>query len=94
MPPSLRRGPEPGRRVLRGFGLPQIARADLHMWEEPCLSGSRGAGAIFFCGCNLTCLFCQNYTISHGAVGPSMDAAALAGLMLRLQDKAPTTSTW
>lgn len=67
--------------------LPQIARADLHMWEEPCLSGSQGAGAIFFCGCNLACIFCQNHTISHGAVGPSMDAGTLAALMLRLQEK-------
>lgn len=66
--------------------MPQVARAALHMWEEPVLSGVRGAGAIFFCGCNLNCVFCQNHAISHGAVGTRMGAEALADLMLRLQD--------
>lgn len=48
-----------------GMGiLPTVARAGAHMWEEPCLSGSKGAGAIFFSGCNLHCCFCQNYDIS------------------------------
>ena len=65
---------------------PYIARASLHIWEEPCLSGTRGAGTIFFCGCNLDCLFCQNHEISHGSIGSRMDAGELAALMLRLQD--------
>ena len=43
----------------------RIARAALHMWEEPCISGGGGSGAIFFSGCNLGCVFCQNYDISH-----------------------------
>ncbi len=43
----------------------RIARAALHMWEEPCISSCRGSGAIFFAGCNLGCVFCQNYDISH-----------------------------
>lgn len=48
-----------------GMGiLPTVAQAGAHMWEEPCLSGSKGAGAIFFSGCNLHCCFCQNYDIS------------------------------
>ena len=64
---------------------PHVARAALHMWEEPCLSGTRGAGTIFFCGCNLDCLFCQNYEISHGAIGSRLDAGELADLMLCLQ---------
>ena len=42
-----------------------IARVGLHMWEEPCLSGNRGSGTIFFTGCNLGCVFCQNYEISR-----------------------------
>jgi len=42
-----------------------IARAALHMWEEPCISGGGGSGAVFFAGCNLGCVFCQNYDISH-----------------------------
>lgn len=65
---------------------PHVARAALHMWEEPCLSGTRGAGTIFFCGCNLDCVFCQNHEISHGAVGSRMDAGELADLMLRVQE--------
>lgn len=64
---------------------PHVARAALHMWEEPCLSGTRGAGTIFFCGCNLDCLFCQNYEISHGTIGSRLDAGELADLMLCLQ---------
>lgn len=44
--------------------LPMVSRAGAHMWEEPCLSGTRGAGAVFFTGCNLHCCFCQNYEIS------------------------------
>ena len=43
----------------------RISRVGLHMWEEPCLSGTRGSGTIFFTGCNLGCVFCQNYEISH-----------------------------
>ncbi len=44
-----------------------IARVGIHNFEEPCLSGERGSGTIFFCGCNLSCIFCQNFEISHGA---------------------------
>lgn len=67
--------------------LPYIAKAALHMWEEPFISGERGSGAIFFCGCNLKCVFCQNHDISNGVVGEQYDAAALAKLMLRLEEK-------
>ena len=42
----------------------KIAHADLHFWEEPCISGKRGTGAVFFSGCNLNCVFCQNFKIS------------------------------
>ena len=41
-----------------------VARAALHFWEEPCISGTRGSGAVFFTGCSLRCVFCQNYEIS------------------------------
>ena len=44
---------------------PVIARAALHMWEEPCISGKRGTGAVFFSGCNLRCRFCQNIAVFH-----------------------------
>lgn len=49
--------------------LPVAARAALHMWEEPCISGTNGAGTVFFSGCALNCVFCQNASISRGEVG-------------------------
>ena len=49
--------------------LPVVARAMLHQWEEPCLVGEHGAGTIFFSGCNLRCVYCQNKPISQGGVG-------------------------
>ena len=64
---------------------PAIARAALHFWEEPSLSGTRGSGAIFFCGCNLDCLFCQNHEINHTMIGRTWNADELAALMLHLQ---------
>lgn len=79
------------RAVKPGFcgagSLPQIARAALHYWEEPEISGKNGSGAIFFSGCNLDCVFCQNYEINHTMVGREWDADALSGLMLHLQNK-------
>ncbi len=47
----------------------KIARAALHFWEEPCISGDKGSGAVFFSGCNLRCVFCQNYEVSHASFG-------------------------
>ena len=67
--------------------LPYAAKASLHMWEEPFISGSRGSGAIFFCGCNLKCVFCQNHDISNGIVGKSCDGNSLADIMLGLEAK-------
>ena len=58
-----------------------------HHGEEPPLSGSRGAGAIFFTSCNLQCIYCQNYQISHDSKGEMLDSAALARIMLSLQEK-------
>ncbi len=63
-----------------------VARASLHAWEEPCISGTRGSGTIFFSGCNLRCVFCQNRDISHAPKGTILDGEALARLMLRLRD--------
>lgn len=67
--------------------LPRVARAALHFWEEPYISGTRGSGAIFFSGCNLDCVFCQNREISHIATdrGGEYDARGLAGIMLALE---------
>lgn len=64
----------------------KIARVGLHHFEEPCLSGERGSGTIFFSGCNLRCLFCQNSEISHGGKGLEVSEKQLVLLMLYLQD--------
>lgn len=63
-----------------------IARAAAHFGEEPCIIGSRGSGAIFFSGCNLKCVYCQNYEISRGEFGEKVDSRELSGIMLRLQN--------
>ena len=69
----------------RGFcGCPDgvlVAKAMLHKWEEPALAGSGGSGAIFFGGCTLGCVYCQNRTISGGPIGEKMDSAGLRRLM-------------
>ena len=65
----------------------RVARAALHMWEEPCLSGERGSGAVFFAGCPLHCIFCQNAAISGGDTGRAYTPEELAREMLRLQEE-------
>lgn len=65
----------------------RVARAALHMWEEPCISGSRGSGAIFFSGCALHCVFCQNHAIADGAAGKSITVGRLAEIFLELQEQ-------
>lgn len=62
------------------------ARAALHYWEEPCISGERGSGAVFFSGCSLGCVFCQNHEISSEGVGFTVTDAKLSDIFLRLQD--------
>ena len=61
-----------------------VARAALHMWEEPCISGTRGSGAVFFSGCNLRCVFCQNTRISTERFGARVTPAELADIFRRL----------
>ncbi len=63
-----------------------ISRAAPHMWEEHGISGKNGSGAIFFAGCNLRCVFCQNRDISHGRAGKTVTEEELAAIMFRLQD--------
>lgn len=63
------------------------ARAALHYWEEPCISGSAGSGAIFFSGCNLQCVFCQNHDIALGKNGKIISSRRLTEIMMELQDK-------
>ncbi len=63
------------------------ARAALHKWEEPCISGTRGSGAVFFSNCTLKCIFCQNYRISHEGFGKEISAERLADIFLELEDQ-------
>lgn len=63
----------------------KIARAALHFWEEPCLSGKNGSGTVFFSGCNLRCVFCQNYKISTCCAGKYITEEELAEIFLDLQ---------
>lgn len=64
-----------------------VARAALHMWEEPCISGATGSGTVFFGGCNLKCVFCQNHAIAIGDCGKQITVSRLAEIFLELQEK-------
>lgn len=64
----------------------RAAKAQLHMWEEPCISGKNGAGAVFFSGCSLKCCYCQNYKISHENFGEEISVSRLSDIFLELQD--------
>ena len=64
-----------------------VARAALHMWEEPCISGESGSGTVFFSGCNLGCVYCQNREISSEHKGFEITSDRLAEIFLELQDK-------
>ena len=66
--------------------LPRIARAAPHFGEEPCISGVRGSGTVFFSGCNLRCVFCQNAQISRGGTGKTVTVSRLRDIFLELQD--------
>ncbi|MBO4398992.1 MAG: radical SAM protein [Lachnospiraceae bacterium] len=63
----------------------RVARAALHMWEEPCISGEAGSGAVFFAGCPLHCIFCQNRAISGGDAGKEVSKERLSQIFLELQ---------
>ncbi len=65
----------------------KIARADLHFWEEPCISGKNGSGTVFFSGCNMKCVFCQNYDISTLNKGYNITCEELADVFVKLQNK-------
>lgn len=67
--------------------LPKIARADLHFWEEPCISGKNGSGTIFFSGCTLRCVYCQNFEISHKGNGKIITVEELADIMRKLEQR-------
>ena len=84
---GVRRGdeaPSQGKGFCRMGEQPVIARAALHFDEEPCISGSRGSGAVFFSGCTLRCVYCQNDMISRGCFGKPTDAKGLRRIFDRL----------
>lgn len=62
----------------------RLAKASLHHWEEPCISGKNGAGTVFFSGCNLGCVYCQNYKISRDEFGKEVTAAKLRSIFEKL----------
>ena len=79
------------RHLQRGFcgapNNPKLARAALHFWEEPCISGTKGSGTVFFSGCNLACCYCQNHSISTKGFGKEVSVERLGEIFLELQDE-------
>lgn len=65
----------------------KVARAALHYWEEPCISGKKGSGAVFFSGCSLHCVFCQNREISDGKAGKVISKERLSDIFIELAGK-------
>ena len=65
----------------------RVALVSLHRWEEPCLIGKRGAGTIFFSHCNLRCVYCQNFSISHGGFGAEISVERLAEIFIEQQQR-------
>ena len=65
----------------------KVSRAALHFWEEPCISGENGSGTVFFSGCNLGCVYCQNQDISHEGFGKEITVERLADIFIELEKK-------
>lgn len=65
----------------------KVARASIHMWEEPCISGTNGSGTVFFTGCPLKCVYCQNRTIAIGSTGERISIERLSEIFIELQEK-------
>lgn len=77
-----------GERGICGCDASLIAaRAALHMWEEPCISGETGSGTVFFSGCNLGCVYCQNHSISHAETAKEISLERLVGIFFELKAK-------
>lgn len=85
------RGCGSDRIMKRGFcgagGQLCAARISPHFWEEPCISGSRGAGAVFLSGCSLKCVFCQNYSLSHKELGRQLSDDDFIQALKRLEER-------
>lgn len=82
---GVRRG-DSAAGFCRSPGVAMVSRAAPHYGEEPCISGTRGSGTVFFSGCNLRCVFCQNHEISRGGEGTPVSVAGLRDIFLRLRD--------
>ncbi len=77
-----------GERGFCGAGdTLRVARAALHFWEEPCISGTRGSGTVFFSHCNLGCVYCQNYALSHEGFGKDVTPERLREIYFELIEK-------
>lgn len=77
-----------GQKGFCGSGnLVKVARASLHFWEEPCISGESGSGTVFFSGCTMRCAFCQNKEISRGNAGKEITVERLAEIYMELAEK-------
>lgn len=75
-----------GKGYCKEGNLPKVAKACLHFWEEPCISGKNGSGAVFFSGCSLKCVFCQNYEISNKQKGKIISIEELTKIYKKLED--------
>ena len=84
---GAKRGDASPGGICRSPLLPRVARAAPHFGEEPCISGTKGSGTVFFTGCNLRCVFCQNREISRGEGGVPLTVPQLRDTMLRLRDQ-------
>ena len=82
---GARRDDTSGDGYCHAPALPRLARAALHHWEEPCISGTRGSGTIFFSGCSLGCLYCQNYALSHEGFGKTVPLDRLWEILAELE---------
>ena len=82
---GAQRSAEAGAGFCRMGTEPVVARAALHRWEEPCISGRRGSGAVFFAGCTLACRYCQNYELSRGRAGERISVRRLSEIFRELE---------
>lgn len=78
---------EQGQGFCHMGTLPKVARAALHFWEEPCISGKNGSGTVFFSGCTLRCVYCQNYEISNREYGEIISVERLAAIYRELEEQ-------
>ncbi len=76
-----------GHGICKMGSMPVLARAGVHMWEEPCISGTNGSGTVFFSGCSLKCVFCQNRKISTEGFGKAVTPKRLSQIYFELYEK-------